>query len=257
MQMIKMRCNNCDAPLELDLDNAQTYCPYCGEKLLIGFDQIGSIIAEKEKTKRTINREEQKTQRAKMTYEYKAKEKDVQRKENAHGLAVCIGVLLIICLYFASKSGLHSKNVANLQQLELEIEELIQDDNYELARLKVNKMYLDDRYSSEEAAVWDKKREDLLEIIEKEQREYEVNNPDNIFMPAKSSSFKGKNYEEVMDQFKVLGFTNITAQVASESPGFFDRNDTIEHILIGGRTEFTTEDYFAKDTPIILYYYQK
>ena len=76
-------------------------------------------------------------------------------------------------------------------------------------------------------------------------------------MSASSSSFEGEKYTDVVDKLKELGFTNITTQVSSESPGFFDKCDTVEHILAGGKTEFSAEDYFNKDTPIIIYYYSK
>lgn len=76
-------------------------------------------------------------------------------------------------------------------------------------------------------------------------------------MPAPSSSFKGKKYTAVVDQLDGLGFSNITTQVSSESSGLLYKKDTVEHILIGGKVEFTTEDYFSKDTPIIIYYFSK
>lgn len=123
--------------------------------------------------------------------------------------------------------------------------------------LKLNKLYLDDIYSSEESATWNTKREAYLKIIEEKQREIDLNDPDNIFMPSAASSFKGKKYVDVVDQLTGLGFTNITTQVASVSPGLFDKKDTVEHILVGGRTDFSMEDYFNKDVPIIIYYYSK
>ena len=121
----------------------------------------------------------------------------------------------------------------------------------------VVKLYCDDHWSSEQTAAWDAKREAFIKIIEDKKREADLKDPNNLFMPAPSSSFKGKKYTDVVDQLKSLGFTNVTTQVASESPGLFDKNDTVEHILVGGKTEFTAEDYFNKDTPIIVYYYSK
>lgn len=63
MQLVKMKCNNCDAQLDVDLDNLQAYCPYCGQKLMLDFGQLAWALDEKEKTKRTVKREEQKTVR--------------------------------------------------------------------------------------------------------------------------------------------------------------------------------------------------
>ena len=94
-------------------------------------------------------------------------------------------------------------------------------------------------------------------MIQEKIREKEINNPNNIFMPSSAKDFKGKNAAEVQEQLQVLGFTNIKLQKASDSAGLFNKADTIEHILIGGKTDFTTEDYFDKDSPIIIYYYAK
>ena len=84
-----------------------------------------------------------------------------------------------------------------------------------------------------------------------------MNDPEVVFMPTDSSAFEGKAYTDVVDQLKGLGFTNITVQASAEKPGLFKKKDTVEHILIGGKTSFDTEDYFKKDTPIIIYYYKK
>ena len=47
-----MQCPNCNAALDIDIEHLQAYCPYCGTKLLFDLDQMNTIIAEKEKTKR-------------------------------------------------------------------------------------------------------------------------------------------------------------------------------------------------------------
>lgn len=52
-RLIHMKCQNCGANLELDLDHLMAYCPYCGEKLMIDFDGLNSVLIEKEKTNRT------------------------------------------------------------------------------------------------------------------------------------------------------------------------------------------------------------
>ena len=51
MNIIKMQCNSCGAGLDVDLDNLSAYCPHCGQKLLFDVDQMGVLLAAKEKTK--------------------------------------------------------------------------------------------------------------------------------------------------------------------------------------------------------------
>lgn len=254
MQLIKLTCNNCNAQLDLDLEHLQANCPHCGQKLLLDVDQLGQILAEKEKTIRAINREAEITKRKRMQYEHESKETGKAWRREALGtVAAILGILAI----FSFPECSHNIRVRQLQRLEFEIDEAIQQEDYDTALLRANKLYLDDNWSSEETKTWDVKREEYKEIIENKKREQDTKNPNNIFMPASSDSFNGKKYTDVVDQLKALGFTNVTTQVSSESAGLFKKSDTVEHILIGGKTKFTTEDYFAKDTPIIIYYYSK
>ena len=262
MQLIKMKCNNCDAQLDVDLDNLQAYCPYCGQKLMMDFDQLAWVLAEKEKTKRAAEREAHQTVRTQMAYEHESREKEKDWKKKVIGAIGMVLVCFFVFYYmpqhmFDSDEKKHDQKVEYLQQLELEIEADIKAEDYDSALIKANKLYCDDHWSSEQTAAWDAKREAFIKIIEEKKREKDLKDPSNIFMPAASSSFKGKKYADVVDQLKGLGFTNVSTQVASEAPGLFDKKDTVEHILIGGKTEFTTEDYFNKDTPIIIYYYSK
>lgn len=262
MQFVKMKCNNCGAQLNVDLDNLQASCPYCSQKLMIDFDQLAWVLAEKEKTKRAVEREAYETLRTKMSYEHESKEKDKDWKKKA---IVAIGIVLVCFFiyyyvptrYFGSLEKKHNQKVAYLQQLESEIEANIKDKDYDSALIKANKLYCDDNWSSEQIATWNAKRESFIKIIEEKKREQDLKDPNNIFMPVSSSKFNGKRYSDVVDQLEGLGFTNISTQIASESPGLFDKNDSVEHILVGGKTEFTAEDYFNKDIPIIIYYYSK
>lgn len=52
--IIHLKCQNCGAALDLDMDNLIAYCPYCGRKLLFDIDQLGNILIEKEKTKQKV-----------------------------------------------------------------------------------------------------------------------------------------------------------------------------------------------------------
>ena len=189
-----------------------------------------------------------------MEYEHKTKEKNNEWKRKALGSIAIILVFIIplFLLYYK-----HYEKIDYLQQLELEIDAAIESGNYDIALLKANKLHCDDNWSSEETAVWDAKREAYITIIEEKQRQQDIQDPNMIFMYAPSKNLKGKKYTDVVEQLQSLGFTNVSSQVASESAGFFKKADTVEHILVGGVTEFTTDDYFDKDTRIVVYYYSK
>lgn len=51
INIVHLKCQNCGADLNIDMNNFIAYCPYCGQKLLFDVDQIGNILFEKEKTK--------------------------------------------------------------------------------------------------------------------------------------------------------------------------------------------------------------
>ncbi len=166
-------------------------------------------------------------------------------------------LILIPMLIFGFFYLRHNQKVSQLEQLEIEIEEAMQAKDYDLAELKINRLHLDDNYSKDESAAWDAKREALLELIAERKHEDDLADPNKIFMPADSTFFTGKQYADVVDQLSALGFTNISTQVASKSPGLFHRKGAVEHLLVGGRTEFAAEECFDKNTPIIIYYYSK
>ena len=265
MRLVQTTCNKCGAQLDIDLDHLQAYCPYCGFRLLMDFDKLERVLSEKEKSKRTIEHEVQETKRTQMAYEYESKKIDsASKQKDKEWKRLILGSITIILLLVFSMVSLvyipwhnHDEKVTYLQQLEVKIENALREGDYDAALLNANKIYLDDNWSSEQTASWEAKREAYIEIINTKKLESDRNNPENVFMPTSSDSFDGKKYTEVVDQLKALGFTNITTQVAYEPATFFHKDGTVEHILIGGRTDFTTEDFFRKDTPIIIYYYSK
>ncbi len=54
MNMVQMKCQNCNENLELDLDHLTAFCPYCGTKLLIDADSIGDLLIAREETKQKL-----------------------------------------------------------------------------------------------------------------------------------------------------------------------------------------------------------
>ena len=268
MRLVESICDNCGAQLDIDLDHLQAYCPFCGKKLMIDFDKLDKVLTEKEKTKRTVEQESQRTKRTQMAYEHEsiqqAHESDQKDKEwRKKALGVTAAVLLWFFLFYmlfyfeSSSEKKHNDKVEYLQTLEIKVDNAVKEKDFDTALLNAYKIYLDDGWSSEETVAWDAKREAYIEIITAKKLEFDRNNPDNVFMPASSDSFEGRKYTEIVDQLRALGFANITTQFASEPATFFHKDGTVEHILIGGKTDFTSEDFFTKKTPIIIYYYTK
>lgn len=261
MQLIKLQCQSCGSQLEIDLDHLEAFCPFCGQKLMMDFEQIEMILAEKERTARHKQSEEQLTRRLQMQYEDKASERKKESKKTVYLLAVAL-VLMIMAfvlpdLLFESSEKKQAEQVKQLQSVEAEVEAAILNGNYDAALIKANQLHLTAVYSRDEEKAWDAKREAYLTMIREKTREKELNDPNNLFVAMSSDDLKGKDYQEVMEQFKSIGFTNVTSQVSPQKAGLFDKNGTVEHVLVGGKADFTVEDYFARDTLIIIYYYSK
>ena len=100
MKLIKLNCNNCDAPLEVDLDKLQAYCPYCGQKLLLDFDHIDRVLDSREQTKRAqekTKRAEEVTKRFQIEQEFKEKKEIRENKIEIKRLSI-MGIFFIIVI---------------------------------------------------------------------------------------------------------------------------------------------------------------
>lgn len=105
MKLITLKCDSCNAQLKLDLDNMQSYCPYCGSYLLLDPEDTGqtmsTIITERGKTKRTALR----TGAFGDYLKYKEKKREDQQKYalKAAGILFALAILLIILLIVVLK----------------------------------------------------------------------------------------------------------------------------------------------------------
>lgn len=261
MNAITIKCPSCNATLEAEDGLDIFYCKYCGSKIMLegmSKESYKAKVRVKEMShKERLKDKELEQERYKMDYQAKEKQSDWKRWLGTLGVLVilCCGMIYMTNHMFDPQKKKHNEKVAYLQQLEVEIETSLSDGDYDTALFKANQLYCDDHWSNEETAAWDSKRKAYIDIIYERKREADINNPNNIFVPASSDSFEGRGYNEVVDQLMDAGFTNISTQESTEKASLFKKKGTVEHILIGGKTEFTNEDYFDKDTPIIIYYY--
>jgi DNA-directed RNA polymerase subunit RPC12/RpoP len=257
MKLVSLTCHNCRAQLDIDLDNLQAKCPYCGAKLMIELERMEEFLTEREKTRRTILREQEKTKRMGMAYENA--EKESKRESRGATFALIMSIVLMVGIFgyldYSERQAekKHEESVRTLKQIENEIDNAITNNDYETARLATNKLYCDDSFSKDEKETWEKKRNDYIDLIEELEENYI--SPEDIFLPESSSHYKGENYQDVADQLKELGFTNITSQKSTKEASLFHKAGTVEHMLIGGQEKFKKNDKFDMNTPIILYYY--
>lgn len=69
------------------------------------------------------------------------------------------------------------------------------------------------------------------------------------------SSFKGKNYEEIVKLFEEAGFTNVKTEKVKK--GWFDKEGAVKEVSINGITKFNDTASFKRNSEIIIKYYVK
>ena len=129
MKLIKLKCSNCNAPLEVDIDNLVAYCPYCGQKLLFDLEQMERVLAEKEQTKRAkerTKRAQEATKRTQIEYDYKDKK---DRREKSADRHFWIGLLLFLILnigflFFWEQNEKRKHNLNNEVQVSVSSQDL-------------------------------------------------------------------------------------------------------------------------------------
>lgn len=249
MNIVKAECQQCHAPLSIDLDNMITKCPYCGGQYIIESNQLILAIHEKEETKRTAI--QQYTELKKQRYDFILKNKD---------LAVLIGIFILLLITMFSVTFFDSDAITarKLNRIDSKIISYIDSNQYQKALTEVNKLSEYKSLSSKkDRNIWKDKQENYLKTIPIQQREYDLSDPDNILSPISSKKVTGKTKDEAESIFRRAGFFNISTVMIEGGGGWFKKKNQVEHVVFGDKTDFTTDDYINKNDKITIYYYSK
>ena len=240
MKMMRLKCPHCDADLETKDGLDTFYCTYCGGKIM-----IEGMSKQAYKAKVSFKQMEHEEIIKDKEYEHE-KFKIVQNeKEYIRSMLILILIPLII---FGGMVFSHKAKIYNLQKIEDQIYEEISVGNYDHALFLANQLHCDDNYSKDESEVWDTKRENYIDMILQKKREADANNEnvEYICVPDSSEKLIGKKYSDVAEKFRQAGFTNVTTKETSKEKGIFNWKDTVEHITISGKENFSAEDTFEK-----------
>ena len=270
MKMVKLVCPHCGATLSIGDGIDSFYCQFCGGKILLTEQDKNTLDAKvklkefehKERLKSEELSYQERLQKSQQEHELrKIAEKGRTKRSNnrLEGLFILPLILLLILIMCAAAYSpiKHQVNIKRLYSIEEQLGNAISEHNYERALFLANQLYCSDGWSNKDENAWNERREYYFSLINEAQRNQLIANPDIIFAPVPSDYIVGKNYTEIMEYLSSVGFTNISTHKAAEAASRKHPENTIEHILIGGKNSFTTEDYFDKDTPIIIYYYSK
>ena len=191
MKPVSTNCPNCGTPIDLDIDHLAQFCSSCGSKIVLDVETIQQLLIAKEETKRAQMDADKQVKLAQMHSEEKAKQWERQEKSNTRSflrnnaakIIAASGILLVIIISFIALAvssystdhmwdddeAAHEELVEELEDLEDEIEEAIEDGDYDHALILANKLRMDDGWSSEETKSWNEKREEYIRIIKERQ----------------------------------------------------------------------------------------
>ena len=106
-KFIQMKCQNCGANLNLDLDNLIAFCPYCGAKLMLDIDQLHQVLIAKEGTK--VAKEVTKRDELKYDFELEKKKMDIEegkRNDKIVFILLALMVLGVVILNVLIQTGI-------------------------------------------------------------------------------------------------------------------------------------------------------
>ena len=81
-------------------------------------------------------------------------------------------------------------------------------------------------------------------------------NSNEIKISASAENYKGRNYQEVVNELKAAGFSNIeTVAVDDLITGWITKENSISQISINGDFKFSSGKIFPKDAKVIISYH--
>jgi Zn-dependent protease with chaperone function len=101
-------------------------------------------------------------------------------------------------------------------------------------------------------------RDSIIEVtyyLPESDEEIAAAHPGQIQIPNSSKGYLGRDYNEIVDELRVLGFNNISV-FEQEGPkiGLFRKGNSIARIIINGQTQFDKGNWFSCDATIRVTY---
>ena len=166
-------------------------------------------------------------------------------------IMVCVLLSILLACLIPNCSSVVGKE-KELNNLVKEVEVLIENGEYEKAKIKAQQIIDDSDWSDERTAKWDSIRESLLEEIDEKMGL----NEGKIKVNFVQKDFEGRQYEEVKNMLEQQGFTNITLKPINDLiTGWLTKDGEIEEVMIGGRLDFEKNTYFNSNVEVIISYH--
>lgn len=79
---------------------------------------------------------------------------------------------------------------------------------------------------------------------------------DTVTMPAFSEDLADENYEDVLDDLREAGFTNVETEALGDLiTGWLTKEGSVEAVEVDGDSEYSTEDRYPKDVEVVVAYH--
>lgn len=78
---------------------------------------------------------------------------------------------------------------------------------------------------------------------------------DGKLQPGTYSDYEDKNYEAVVEQFELMGFTNVSSVDLDDAGIAVWKSGKVESVSIGGKSSFSSSDYFDPNDTVIVSYH--
>lgn len=172
MQILQMRCPNCNAELKVDDGIESFYCQYCGTRIILD-GQSDAVIRAKARLKTLDKVGDLQYEIHQQRKEMKAQKAAIRAAEEKRAMKIFAatfgGALLFVLLMLAIHGIMVNRENTRLNEIYAEIQVDIENGDYDSALIKANSLYFrrDDDDLKEQ---WDEMRESVIDIINSQSR---------------------------------------------------------------------------------------
>lgn len=191
MKMYQLKCPACGGTIEIEGNRDSCFCSYCGAKVYVEDEALRVEITKNINYHKTYTNEakirkiKSDEQMQKLKY---AAEREERKSKKWSTFGTVLIVLACVIGYFTLFNGYFNseKEASDLQEQELQaiVDEVIQDiedGNFSEAYIKAEKIRYTEGWSSEIEDKWDATRKEIIEQIEKAEKEANKENSKGIW----------------------------------------------------------------------------
>lgn len=181
MRMYQLKCPACGGAIEIDGNRDSCFCSYCGTKVYVN-DETHRVEITKNINYHKTYTDEAKIRKIESEERMQERKSAVEREERKNKKWSALGTVLIVlacvigyCVlfigFFDSEKEASDRQEQELQTIVDEVIQDIEEGNFDEAYIKAERIRYTEDWSSEIKDKWDATREEIIEQIEKAEKE--------------------------------------------------------------------------------------